>query len=93
MKIEPIYIKAPNLFLLFIICKLIERKTFENVMNWINFVKTIENPLIVLIANKTDLQRYEVKKNLKNFYNLFKFLHCFYLINKITLIEIMSHIY
>jgi len=37
--------------------KFIGRETFDSVMNWINFVKGIENPLIVLLANKIDLSR------------------------------------
>jgi hypothetical protein len=35
----------------------IGRESFVNVTNWISFVKTIENPLIVLIGNKVDQER------------------------------------
>ena len=33
----------------------IEKETFNNISNWINFIKDIENPTMVIIGNKIDL--------------------------------------
>ena len=33
----------------------IGKETFNNISNWIDFIKDIENPSIVIIGNKIDL--------------------------------------
>ena len=43
--------------MLIVVIVYIGRESFTNVTNWISFVKTIENPLIVLIGNKIDQER------------------------------------
>jgi GTPase SAR1 family protein len=35
---------------------LLGKETFNNVQNWIQFIKNIENPSIVLCGNKIDLE-------------------------------------
>ncbi len=38
----------------------LERESFQSVQEWISFVKNIESPLIVLVGNKLDLERYKI---------------------------------
>jgi len=33
----------------------LDQESFNSVINWINFIKNIENPMIVLCGNKSDL--------------------------------------
>ena len=56
----PSYIR--NSSIVFLVYDVSNRATFENITNWINFVRNIEKPIMVLCGNKIDLNR-EVEKN------------------------------
>ena len=50
----PNYIRGSSL--VFIVYDITNRKSFENLQSWIDFVNNIENSNIVILANKTDLE-------------------------------------
>ena len=50
----PNYIRGASL--VFIVYDISNRKTFENLQSWIDFVNNIENSNIVIVANKIDLE-------------------------------------
>ena len=56
----PSYVR--NSSIVFIVYDVSNRSSFDNVPNWISFVKNIEKTTIVLCGNKIDLER-EVEKN------------------------------
>ena len=51
----PSYVR--NSSIVFIVYDIANRASFDNVPNWIKFVKEIENTTMVLCGNKTDLNR------------------------------------
>ena len=51
----PSYVR--NSSLVFIVYDISNRTSFENVQNWINFVKNIEKTTMILCGNKIDLNR------------------------------------
>ena len=54
-------LEIPHLFLLY--NDISSKNSFDNIPNWINFIKSIENnTTIILCGNKSDLQNREVKK-------------------------------
>ncbi len=50
----PNYIRGSSL--VFIVYDITNRKTFDNLQNWIDFINNIENSNIVIIGNKIDLE-------------------------------------
>ena len=56
----PSYVR--NSSIVFIVYDVSNRSSFENIPNWINFVKNIEKTIMILCGNKIDLTR-EVQKN------------------------------
>ena len=56
----PSYVR--NSSIVFIVYDVSNRSSFDNVPNWISFVKNIEKTKMILVVNKTDLQR-EVQTN------------------------------
>ena len=50
----PNYIRGSSL--VFIVYDISNRKSFENLSNWIDFVNNIENSNIVIVGNKSDLK-------------------------------------
>ena len=56
----PSYVR--NSSIVFIVYDISNRTSFENVQNWINFVKNIEKTTMILCGNKNDLDR-EVNTN------------------------------
>ena len=56
----PSYVR--NSSIVFIVYDVSNRSSFDNVPNWISFVKNIEKTTIVLCGNKTDLER-DVEKS------------------------------
>ena len=56
----PSYIR--NSSIVFLVYDVSKKSTFENIPNWINFVRNIERPIMVLCGNKIDLSR-EVETN------------------------------
>jgi Ras-related protein Rab-6A len=56
----PSYVR--NSSIVFIVYDVSNRSSFDNVPNWISFVKNIEKTKMILVGNKTDLQR-EVQTN------------------------------
>ena len=56
----PSYVR--NSSIVFIVYDVSNRSSFDNVPNWISFVKNIEKTTIVLCGNKIDLER-KVEKN------------------------------
>ena len=56
----PSYVR--NSSIVFIVYDVSNRSSFDNVPNWISFVKNIEKTKMILVGNKTDLQR-EVQIN------------------------------
>ena len=56
----PSYIR--NSSIVFLVYDVSKRSSFDNIMNWINFVRNIEKTIMVLCGNKIDLNR-EVEKN------------------------------
>jgi len=57
----PSYVR--NSSIVFIVYEISSKTSFNNVPNWINFIKSIENTTIVLCANKTDLTTREVQRS------------------------------
>ena len=55
------YYARPSLFF-FIVYDVSKRSSFENVLNWISFVRSINKTSIILCGNKIDLER-EVETN------------------------------
>ena len=51
----PSYVR--NSSIVFIVYDISSKSSFDNVPNWIKFVKEIENTTMVLVGNKTDLNR------------------------------------
>ena len=51
----PSYVR--NSSIVFIVYDISNRTSFENVQNWINFVKNIEKTTMILCGNKIDLER------------------------------------
>ena len=56
----PSYVR--NSSIVYIVYDISNRSSFDNVPNWISFVKNIEKTTMILCGNKTDLER-EVNKN------------------------------
>ena len=57
----PFYIAKDSC--VFIVYDISSKNSFDNIPNWINFIKSIENnTTIILCGNKSDLQNREVKK-------------------------------
>ena len=56
----PSYVR--NSSIVFIVYDISKRSSFDNIPNWISFVKNIEKTTMILCGNKTDLDR-EVEKN------------------------------
>jgi len=56
----PSYIR--NSSIVFLVYDVSKKESFENITNWINFVRNIEKPIMVLCGNKIDLIR-EVEKS------------------------------
>ena len=56
----PSYVR--NSSIVFIVYDISKRSSFDNIPNWISFVKNIEKTTLILCGNKTDLER-EVEKN------------------------------
>lgn len=55
----PSYIR--NSSIVFLVYDVSKRSSFDNIINWINFVRNIEKTIMVLCGNKIDLNR-EVEK-------------------------------
>ena len=51
----PSYIR--NSSIVFVVYDVSNRSSFENILNWISFVKNIEKTIMILCANKIDLER------------------------------------
>ena len=51
-----------NSSIVFIVYDISSKTSFENIPNWLNFIRTIENTSLVLCGNKIDLEKREVKK-------------------------------
>ena len=56
----PSYVR--NSSIVFLVYDITSKTSFDNIPNWINFIKTIENTALVLCGNKIDLDNREVKK-------------------------------
>ena len=56
----PSYVR--NSSIVFLIYDISVKTSFDNIPNWITFIRTIENTTLVLCGNKTDLSEREVKK-------------------------------
>ena len=56
----PSYVR--NSSIVFLIYDISIKASFDNIPNWINFIRTIENTTLVLCGNKIDLSEREVKK-------------------------------
>ena len=56
----PSYIR--NSSIVYIVYNISVLSSFNNISNWISFVRNIENPCIILIGNKLDLER-AIEKN------------------------------
>jgi len=56
----PSYIR--NSLLVFVVYDISYKESFNKVQGWIDFVKTVGNPTIVLCGNKSDLPRREVEE-------------------------------
>ena len=67
----------------------IEKETFDNVPNWISFIKNVkvENALIVLCGNKLDLERYK-KYFLKN--HIYLYIFILFLLDKYLLLMLKN---
>jgi GTPase SAR1 family protein len=48
--------------IIFIVFDVTRKETFESIPQWIEFIKNIENPIIIICGNKIDLNeiRYEI---------------------------------
>ena len=56
----PSYVR--NSSIVFVIFDVSTKTSFDNIPNWINFIRTIENTTLVLCGNKIDLAEREVKR-------------------------------
>ena len=56
----PSYVR--NSSIVFLVYDISSKTSFDNIPNWINFIKSIENTTLVLCGNKIDLDNREVKK-------------------------------
>jgi len=56
----PSYVR--NSSIVFLIYDVSTKSSFDNISNWINFIRSIENNTLVLCGNKIDLAEREVKK-------------------------------
>ena len=56
----PSYVR--NSSIVFLVYDVSTKTSFDNIPNWINFIRTIENTTLVLCGNKIDLENREVKK-------------------------------
>ena len=56
----PSYVR--NSSIVFLVYDVSVKTSFDNIPNWINFIKSIENTTLVLCGNKIDLDKREVKK-------------------------------
>ena len=56
----PSYVR--NSSIVFLVYDISSKTSFDNIPNWINFIKSIENTTLVLCGNKIDLDKREVKK-------------------------------
>ena len=56
----PSYVR--NSSIVFLIYDVSVKSSFDNIPNWINFIRSIENNTLVLCGNKIDLSEREVKK-------------------------------
>ena len=56
----PSYVR--NSSIVFLVYDISSKPSFDNIPNWINFIKSIENTTLVLCGNKIDLDKREVKK-------------------------------
>jgi Ras-related protein Rab-6A len=56
----PSYVR--NSSIVFLVYDITSKTSFDNIPNWINFIKSIENTTLVLCGNKIDLDGREVKK-------------------------------
>jgi Ras-related protein Rab-6A len=56
----PSYVR--NSSIVFLVYDIASKTSFDNIPNWINFIKSIENTTLVLCGNKIDLDKREVKK-------------------------------
>ena len=57
----PSYVR--NSSIVFIVYDVASKTSFKNVASWISFIKSIENTIIILCGNKTDLLTREVQKS------------------------------
>jgi len=56
----PSYVR--NSSIVFLVYDISSKTSFENIPNWLNFIRTIENTSLVLCGNKIDLENREVKE-------------------------------
>ena len=56
----PSYVR--NSSIVFLVYDISSKPSFDNIPNWINFIKSIENTTLVLCGNKIDMDNREVKK-------------------------------
>ena len=56
----PSYVR--NSSIVFLVYDVSTKTSFDNIPNWITFIRTIENTTLVLCGNKIDLENREVKK-------------------------------
>ena len=56
----PSYVR--NSSIVFLVYDISSKTSFDNIPNWLNFIRTIENTSLVLCGNKIDLEKREVKK-------------------------------
>ena len=56
----PSYVR--NSSIVFLIYNVSVKKSFDNIPNWISFIKSHESPTLVLCGNKIDLEKREVTK-------------------------------
>ena len=56
----PSYVR--NSSIVFLVYDVSAKTSFDNIPNWITFIRTIENTTLVLCGNKIDLENREVKK-------------------------------
>ena len=56
----PSYVR--NSSIVFLVYDISSKTSFENIPNWLNFIRTIENTSLVLCGNKIDLEKREVKE-------------------------------
>ena len=56
----PSYVRKSSI--VFVIFDVSTKTSFDNIPNWINFIRTIENTTLVLCGNKIDLAEREVKR-------------------------------